>query len=315
MLNYQGHIMTHPLYQKDIVSINDLSLDQIEHILAMAKHFKQHPNHDLLKDKIVANCFFEPSTRTRLSFEAAALRLGAKIIGFSSDESLSTQKGETLIDTIRVISDYSDLIVIRHPQEGAARLAAEVSKKPIVNAGDGANQHPTQALVDLFTIQESQNKVEGLHIALVGDLKYGRTIHSLTQLCMRFDVRLYLVSPEALTLPDYICDNLKKQGVRFSLHPSLEDVMPRVDILYMTRLQKERLDEGEYQLFKNKYILTPELLKKAKPNLKILHPLPRVEEINIHVDKTPYAYYFEQAANGVPVRQAILTTLLSEVGV
>jgi aspartate carbamoyltransferase catalytic subunit len=289
-----------------------LTKEQIQLILDTAKQFKQQPTSDVLKNKIIAHCFFEPSTRTRLSFESAALRLAGKIVGFSSDESLSTQKGETLSDTIKVISAYADLIVIRNSQEGAARLAAEVSDKPVINAGDGANQHPSQALVDLFTMEECQGKLNGLNIALVGDLKYARTIHSLTQACMKFDIRLYLVSPEGLTLPESICDNLKKAGVRFSFHQSLEEVIPKVDILYVTRIQKERFGDSDYHLIKNKYILTPELLRNAKPTLKILHPLPRVDEIDVNVDKTPFAYYFAQAANGVCVRQALLSLLLNE---
>jgi aspartate carbamoyltransferase catalytic subunit len=261
---------------------------------------------------VIAHCFFEPSTRTRLSFESATLRLGGGVIGFSSDEALSIQKGEPLQDTMRVISSYADLIVIRHPKEGSARLAAEVSDKPVINAGDGANQHPTQALVDLFTIHESQQRINGLNIALVGDLKYGRTIHSFAEMCMLFDIRLYLVSPEILALPDTLCDSLKKRGIRFSLHQSLEEVIPKVDVLYLSRIQQERFSQTEYQLVKNNYILTPLLLKKAKSHLKILHPLPRVNEIDIAVDQTPYAHYFTQASNGVYVREALLTLLLNE---
>lgn len=304
--------MMNSLYQRDIVSIKDLSLEQIQLILETAKRFKERSVSNTLQNKLIAHCFFEPSTRTRLSFESATLRLDGKVIGFSSDEALSTQKGETLSDTIRVVSDYADLIIIRHPQEGAARLAAEISDKPVVNAGDGANQHPSQSLVDLFTIQECQQRLNGLNIALVGDLKYGRTIHSFTQSCMLFDNRLYLVSPEGLALPDSICDSLKKRGVRFSFHQSLEEIIPKVDILYMTRIQQERFGEAEYQLIKNKYILTAAQLVNAKPTLKILHPLPRINEIDTSVDQTPYAHYFTQAANGVYVRQALLTLLLSE---
>jgi aspartate carbamoyltransferase catalytic subunit len=298
------------LHDADILSIKDLSLTEIQHILATAAKLKEKPAQHLLKDKIIANCFFEPSTRTRLSFETAALRLGGNVIGFSSGENLSTKKGETLHDTIRVVSNYADLIVIRHAKEGAARLAAEVSPKPVINAGDGANQHPTQALVDLFTIQESQQRLDGLAIALVGDLKYGRTIHSLAEICMLFDVRLFLVAPEALTLPESIADVLKKRGLRFSFHASLEEVIPKVDVLYMTRIQQERLSDAENQLIEKQLVLTPAMLTEAKPNLKILHPLPRVNEIDVRVDETPYAYYFEQAANGVYVRQALLTLLL-----
>lgn len=306
--------MINSLYQQDILSIKDLSLEQIQLILKTAKQLKQKPGYTDIQGKVVAQCFFEASTRTRLSFETATLRLGGNNIGFSSAEELSIKKGETLHDTMRVIAEYADLIVIRHPQEGAARLAAEISAKPVVNAGDGANQHPTQALVDLFTIQECQKSLEGLSIALVGDLKYGRTIHSFAQICMLFDVRLYLVSPEGLTLPEPICDALKKKGVRFSFHHSMEEVLPKVDILYLTRIQQERFSEAEYQLVKSNYILTTDLLNnsKIKSNLKILHPLPRVNELEIGIDKTPYAHYFTQAANGIHVRQALLALLLNE---
>jgi aspartate carbamoyltransferase catalytic subunit len=306
--------MVNLLYGQDILSIKDLSLEQIQLVLKTAQSLKQNPASRLIQDKIIAHCFFEASTRTRLSFESATLRLGGHNIGFSSDEGLSIKKGETLHDTIRVISEYADLIVIRHPREGAARLAAEVSAKPVINAGDGANQHPTQALVDLFTIQECQKSLDGLSIALVGDLKYGRTIHSFAQACMLFDVRLYLVSPEGLALPEPICDALKKQGVRFSFHRSMEEIISKVDILYLTRIQQERFSETEYQLVKNNYILTPALLNNAKikANLKVLHPLPRINEIDMSIDKTPYSHYFIQAANGVYVRQALLALLLNE---
>ncbi len=304
--------MANPMYQRDILSIKDLSLENIQLILNTASKLKQTPVSNLIQGKLVAQCFFEPSTRTRLSFESAALRLGGQVLGFSSDDNLSVKKGETLHDTIKVVSDYADLIVIRHTREGAARLAAEASNKPIINAGDGANQHPTQALVDLFTIHECQQRLDGLSIALVGDLKYGRTIHSFAEICMLFDVRLYLVSPEILTLPEPICDILKKQGIRFSFHRSLEEVMPKIDILYMTRIQQERFSQAEYQLVKDHYILTPEYLHNAKPNLKVLHPLPRLNEIATGVDSTPYAHYFNQAANAVYVRQALLALLLNE---
>ncbi len=304
--------MDNLLFQSDIVSMQDLSLAQINQILTTATDIKSQRVIHLLKDKVVAHCFFEPSTRTRLSFETATLRLGGKVIGFSSDESLSIQKGESLHDTIRVISSYADLIIIRHPKEGAARFAAEIASVPVINAGDGANQHPTQALVDLFTIQECQGRLDGLSIALVGDLKYGRTIHSIAQACMLFDIRLFLVAPDALSLPDSLCDTLKKQGIRFSFHQSIEEVIPKVDILYMTRIQQERFNDAEYQHIQKQYILTNNLLTNAKSNLKVLHPMPRVLQIDVNVDKTPYAYYFEQAANGVCVRQALLTLLLNE---
>ncbi len=306
--------MENPLYQKDILSIHELSLHHIQLILNTAKHLKENPKPHLLQGKIIAHCFFEPSTRTRLSFESATLRLGGQVIGFSSDDGLSTKKGETLHDTMRVISEYADSIVIRHPREGAARLTADLSDKPVINAGDGANQHPTQALIDLFTIQECQERLDGLHIALVGDLKHARAIHSLVQACSFFNIRLYLVSPEALTLPEPLCDTLKKQGVRFSFHRSLEEVLPKIDILYITRIQQERFSDNSALSLKNEYSVTPALLAnlKIKSNLKILCPLPRIHEIDVSVDNSPYSYYFAQAGNGVPVRQALLALLLTE---
>lgn len=312
MISQKVNVLQNSLYGCDIISMKDLSLEQIQLILQTATQLKAKSDNHLLSDKVIAHCFFEPSTRTRLSFETATLRLGGKVIGFDNDESLSIQKGETLYDTIRVIADFADLLIIRHPKEGAARLAADVSSRPVINAGDGANQHPTQALVDLFTIQESQQRLNGLAIALVGDLKYGRTIHSFAQACMLFDVRLFLVAPDLLALPESICDALKKEGVRFSFHQSIEEVIPKVDILYLTRIQQERFNAAEYQLIKKQYILTPVMLAAAKSNLKILHPLPRVNEIDIGVDHTPYAHYFEQATNGVYLRQALLTLLLNK---
>src|SRR5579872_2903874 len=293
--------LENPLFQKSIISAKDIELSDWELIYQTAQQFKKNKQGSSLKNKIIAHCFFEPSTRTRLSFETSTLRLGGEVLGFSNGEDLSTHKGETLWDTMRVVSAYADLIVLRHPQEGAAVLAKEAATCPVINAGDGANQHPTQALLDLFTIQECQKQINGLAIALVGDLKYGRTIHSFTQLCTLFDIRLYLVSPEILALPESVCDALKKRGIRFSFHQNLEEVIPKVDILYSTRIQQERFSGAEYQLVRNQFILTPGCLAKAKPQLKILHPLPRVNEISKEVDETPFAYYFEQAANAVPV--------------
>ncbi|HTM62904.1 MAG TPA: aspartate carbamoyltransferase [Gammaproteobacteria bacterium] len=303
--------MKNSFYMQDILSMKDLSSEQISLVLQSAAELKKKPQHDVLKNKIIASCFFEPSTRTRLSFESAAMKMGAKVIGFSSDESLSTKKGETLYDTMRVISGYADLLVIRHPKEGAARLAAEASTVPVVNAGDGANQHPTQTLVDLFSIQESQGRLDDLSIALVGDLKYGRTIHSFAQVCKLFNMRLFLVAPEHLTLPDAICDTLKREGVRFSFHQTLQEVIHKVDVVYMTRIQKERMLACEFQASADKMMLNLDMLAQAKPNLKILHPLPRVDEIDVAVDNTPYAYYFQQAENGIFVRQALLSLILS----
>ncbi|MES2998646.1 MAG: aspartate carbamoyltransferase [Pseudomonadota bacterium] len=305
--------MSNLLFNTDIISISDLSLDQINSVLTLSRQFKQKKSKRyLLNKKIIAHCFFEPSTRTRLSFETASLRLGAQVIGFSNTESLSVTKGEDLSDTIKTISYYADLIVLRHPKEGTARLAAEISAKPIINAGDGANQHPTQALVDLMTIQETQGKLEGLSIAFVGDLKYGRTVHSLIQACLLFNHRLFLVSPPLLALPESLCDELKHQGVRFSFHPSLDEVIAKVDIIYMTRFQQERFTKEEHKLLENQWVLRLAELKKAKPHLKILHPLPRMDEIDKAIDSTPYAAYFEQVENAVYVRQALLTLLLNK---
>lgn len=305
-------VMKNTLYQQDVLSIREFTLDQINLVLQTAAKLKQHQYPELLKNKIIAQCFFEPSTRTRLSFESATLRLGGNSLGFSSDDSLSTQKGETLHDTMRVISSYADLVVIRHPREGSARLAAETCHIPVINAGDGSNQHPTQTLVDLFSIKECQGSLDNLSIALVGDLKYGRTVHSFAQACKFFNIRLFLVAPEVLTLPDFICDTLKREGVRFSFHQSLQDVIHKVDVVYMTRLQKERMTQNEYLTSKENLSLTPAVLELAKTNLRILHPLPRVDELDTAIDKTPFAYYFEQAANGVYVRQAILSLILNE---
>ena len=305
-------VMTNPFFGQDVLSIKEMTLQQIELVLHAAAQLKKAKPQDLLKGKIIANCFFEPSTRTRLSFESAALKLGGRVIGFASDESLSTKKGETLYDTMRVVSSYSDLIVIRHPKEGSARLAAEASSVPVINAGDGANQHPTQTLVDLFSIQESQGSLEGLSVALVGDLKYGRTVHSFAQACRLFNIRLFLVAPETLTLPDDICDTLKREGVRFSFHQTLEEVIHKVDVVYMTRIQKERMPSSEYQASKDKLTLKLEMLAKAKKNLRILHPLPRVDEIDTAIDDTPFSYYFQQAENGVFIREALLTLILNE---
>lgn len=304
--------MTNLIYGTNILSMQDLNLAQLEFILETANQLKKKPVGDLLKNKIIANCFFEPSTRTRLSFETAVLRLGGKVIGFTDAGNLSIKKGETLHDTIRVISDYADLLIIRHSQAGAARLASEITDKPIINAGDASNQHPTQAMIDLFAIKECQGKINGLSIALVGDLKYGRALNSFIQACSLFDVRLYLIAPEALMLSDALCNTLKKRGIRFSFHHTIEEIIPKIDILYMTRIQQERFSNNEFHLLQKQYILTLPMLAKAKQNLKILHPLPRINEIAPEIDKTPFAFYFEQAANAVIVRQALLSLLLNK---
>ena len=306
--------MANPLYQKHIISINDLSREDLELVLATAAKLKANPQPELLKHKVIASCFFEASTRTRLSFETSMHRLGASVVGFSDSANTSLgKKGETLADTISVISTYVDAIVMRHPQEGAARLATEFSGGvPVLNAGDGANQHPTQTLLDLFTIQETQGRLENLNVAMVGDLKYGRTVHSLTQALAKFNGnRFYFIAPDALAMPQYILDMLDEKGIAWSLHSAIDDVMAEVDILYMTRVQRERFtDLMEYEKVKNVYTLRNQMLENSKPNLRILHPLPRVNEIAYDVDDNPKAYYFEQAKNGLYARQAIICKVL-----
>ncbi len=296
--------------RKGLVSILDLSEEEILNLLKKASAMKKKAPGDLLKGKILASCFYEPSTRTRLSFEAAMHRLGGQVIGFAEASTSSSRKGESLHDTMKVVGAYADAIVLRHPLEGSARIASEATSTPVINAGDGANQHPTQTLLDLFSIQESQGSLKNIHLAFVGDLKYGRTVHSLCQACAYFDMRLYFVSPEQLTLPEEIVLYLKKQGVRFSFHRTIEEVMEKADVLYMTRLQKERFDAPTYQKVKDVYILKEEILGKAKKNLRILHPLPRMNEIDRAIDNTPYAYYFQQAENGLYVRMALLAEIL-----
>ncbi|MCW8994291.1 MAG: aspartate carbamoyltransferase [Psychromonas sp.] len=304
--------MNNPLYQKNIISIADLSRSELELILQTAYSLKQNPQPQLLKSKVVASCFFEASTRTRLSFETAVQRLGGSVIGFDSGGNTSlAQKGETLADSVKVISSYADAFFMRHPQEGAARLASEFSNVPVINGGDGANQHPTQTLLDLFTIYETQDTLDNLNIAFVGDLKYGRTVHSLAQALSLFNCNFYFIAPDALAMPDYILEELNDKKINYSLHQSIEEVVDSLDVLYMTRVQKERFDETEYQHIKSAFLLNAQMLENVRSNLKVLHPLPRVDEIHKDVDDTPYAYYFEQAQNGVYARQALLALLLT----
>lgn len=307
--------MANSLFKKHIISIPELNRAELELIIDTAARLKAEPNPTLLKNKVVASCFFEPSTRTRLSFETAVQRLGGTVVGFDSPGNTSlANKGETLSDSVQVISSYVDAFVMRHPQEGAARLASEFSNGvPVINGGDGANQHPTQTLLDLFTIHETQGRLDGINIAFVGDLKYGRTVHSLTQALSKFnDVKFFFIAPEVLAMPDYICEELDDAGISYSLHSNMEDVIPELDILYMTRVQKERFDESEYVHMKAAYILTASMLESARDNLKVLHPLPRVDEITVDVDKTKHAYFFQQAENGVYARQALLALVLNE---
>ncbi|BAP58429.1 aspartate carbamoyltransferase [Candidatus Tachikawaea gelatinosa] len=305
--------MIHSLYRKHVISINDFSKEEIKLVLKTAKKLKYQRYQDLLKYDVIASCFFEASTRTRLSFETAIHRLGASVVGFDDDNNTSMKKkGESLADTISVISTYVDAIIIRHPLEGAARFATNFSKNiPIINAGDGSNQHPTQTLLDLFTIMETQSRLHNLNIAMVGDLKYGRTVHSLTQALSKFENNhFFFISPDALSMPTYITDMLYEKNIVWKKNLSLEEVIPKLDILYMTRLQKERLDSSEYANIKEQLILRASDLKNAKNSMKVMHPLPRIDEIKTDVDNTPQAWYFEQAKNGVFVRQALLILTL-----
>jgi aspartate carbamoyltransferase catalytic subunit len=296
---------------KSLVSINDFSKEQQLAILERAAGFEKNPTQKILQDYVVATLFCEPSTRTRLSFESAVSRLGGKIIGFSDTSSTSVQKGESLKDTIKTVCCYSDLIVMRHPKEGSARFASEVASVPIINAGDGANQHPTQTLLDMYTIKQTQGRLDNLNIAFVGDLKYGRTVHSLVMALSNFNCTFHLVSPFELKLPSSVKMHIKEKNLEYFQYTTLDEVFPKVDILYMTRIQKERFsDPMEYEKIKNSYILTNDMLGNTKPNLKILHPLPRVNEINEDVDDNTKAYYFQQALNGVYVRQALITSIL-----
>lgn len=293
------------------VSINDISKEKIIELLESAKRFEENPNQDLLQGKIVATLFFEPSTRTRLSFEAAVNRLGGRIIGFSDASTTSSSKGETLKDTITMVSGYADLIIMRHYLDGAARYASEVSSIPIINAGDGSNQHPSQTMLDMYSIFKTQGTLENLNICMVGDLKYGRTVHSLLMALSKFNPTFRFVAPEELKMPlEYkiFCDN---NGINYSEHTDLMEVIDEADILYMTRVQRERfVDLMEYEKVKNCYILKNKMLDNTKENLKVLHPLPRVNEIEMDVDSNPKAYYFQQARNGVFARQAIICDVL-----
>ena len=305
--------MSNPLYQRHVISIADLTRHDLETVIATAQQLKREPRTDLLKDKVVASCFFEASTRTRLSFETAVQRLGGTVIGFDDGGNTSlAKKGETMADSVRIITSYVDAFAMRHPKDGAARLASENSSVPVINGGDGSNQHPSQTLLDLFTIHETQGKLDGLTLAFVGDLKYGRTVHSLAQALALFNCKFYFIAPEALAMPDYICEQLDAHGIEYQLAASIEEVVPELDILYMTRVQKERFDETEFQHLKSKYKLDASMLEGAKPNLKVLHPLPRIDEIATDVDATPHAYYFQQAQNGVFARQALLALVLNE---
>jgi len=295
---------------KHLISIHDFSREEILSTLEMAAYFEENPSQQLFADKVVASIFFEPSTRTRLSFETAANRLGARVIGFSDIGNTSVTKGETLKDTIVMVSNYADLIVMRHPLDGSARYASEVSSVPVINAGDGSNQHPTQTLLDLYSILKTQGRLENLKINMVGDLKYGRTVHSLLQAMSHFNPTFLFTSPAELKMPNEYKEFLKKRGIPYSETTQLSDGINDSDIIYMTRVQRERFtDPVEYERVKNVYSLNLSMIEGCKSNMKILHPLPRVNEIAQDVDSSKHAYYFEQAENGVYTRMAIIAKL------
>ena len=301
---------------RDIISIKDFSREEIDYILETAAAMEPiaKTGSDMLKGKILATLFFEPSTRTRLSFESAMHKLGGSTIGFAEAEIASVKKGENLADTVRVVENYADVIAVRHPLEGAARLAAEFAEAPIINAGSGAEEHPTQALLDLYTIVKEKGKIDGLNIALIGDLRYGRTVHSLAYALSLYDVKLYLVSPETLRMRKEVLKTLRDKKVEVIEKNRVEEIIGDADVLYVTRIQKERFpDPAEYAKVKGSYRIDLETLKDAKEDMIILHPLPRVDEIAPEVDSTPHAKYFRQVWNGIIVRMALLALILGAV--
>ena len=298
--------------KKNLVTIAHLTKEELMYMMEMAGEFEKHPNRKILDGRVVATLFFEPSTRTRLSFETAANRLGARVIGFTDPKVTSSTKGETLKDTIMMVSNYADVIVMRHYLEGAARYASEVSPVPVVNAGDGANQHPSQTMLDLYSIYKTQGTLENLEILLVGDLKYGRTVHSLLMAMRHFNPTFHFIAPKELAMPEEYKVYCREHGIRYTEQEEFnERAIARADIVYMTRVQRERFtDLMEYERVKDVYILREKMLRSAKANMKILHPLPRVNEIAYDVDENPHAYYFEQAHNGLFAREAIICDVL-----
>jgi aspartate carbamoyltransferase catalytic subunit len=296
---------------KSLVSISDFSKEDYLRIIETAANFESNSYQNLLQGRVIATLFFEPSTRTRLSFESAINRLGGRVIGFADSSTSSATKGETLYDTIRVVSNYAEMIVMRHPLEGSSRYASEITPLPIINAGDGANQHPTQTLLDLYSIQKTQGTLNRLNIYMVGDLKYGRTVHSLLMALSEFQATFHFISPDELKMPAEYKLHLDKLNLKYTESKELNDSIKNADIIYMTRVQKERFsDPIEYERTKNAYVLKNEMLEGTRENMRIMHPLPRVNEINTDVDVNPKAYYFQQTENGVYVRQAIISLIL-----
>ncbi len=299
------------MQNRSLISVKDYSKEEIMEIVRLAAVFEKKPRQRILRDQVIASLFFEPSTRTRLSFESAVNQLSGRIVGFTEAGSSSVSKGESLNDTIRTVANYSDLIIMRHPLEGSAKYASEVAGIPVVNAGDGANQHPTQTLLDVYSIYKTQGTLENLNLYLVGDLKYGRTVHSLIMAMSDFNPKFNFISHPKLRIPYEYRMLLKDNRIDYEEHSEFPEDLSQADIIYMTRVQRERFsDPIEYEKTKDNYILDRSMLHNAKPSLKVLHPLPRVNEISTDVDDSPHAYYFEQAKNGVYTRQAIMSKIL-----
>jgi aspartate carbamoyltransferase catalytic subunit len=302
---------------KDILDGAQFTRQEIDYVMALADDFrsqiKDKPAVDLMKGYVLATLFFEPSTRTRLSFETAMHRLGGNVVGFSSAESTSTAKGETLADTIRTVDQYADIIAMRHPQIGSAKEAASVAEAPILNGGDGAGQHPTQALLDLYTVKHERGKLDGTTIVLCGDLKNGRTVHAGVEMYKHYNCKIIMVAPEELKMPDALVSKLREHGVQVEETTNLEAAMAKGDVLYMTRIQKERFaDPAEYERLKGSYILTREMIERVSPKLTIMHPLPRVNEITTDVDSLATAAYFRQVGNGVFIRMALIASVMGK---
>ena len=303
---------------KDIISMNDMSKEEILEILEIAEKIENSSEEEklnFLKGKIIATLFFEPSTRTKMSFESADFRLGAQVLQLPPLDHSSVKKGESFSDTIKMVESYSDVIVVRHPNDGAARLASTTSQKPVLNAGDGSNQHPSQTLLDLYTIKDEKGTLNNLSIAFVGDLKYGRTVHSLVKALTHFNPVIYFVAPKILQMPSYLIDDLDKNNIKYEILEDFRDCLDKIDVFYMTRIQKERFpDIEDYQKVKGVYVINKEnILGKCKDDMIILHPLPRVDEISTDLDDTKHALYFKQARNGIPIRQAMMMKVLDKV--
>ena len=303
---------------KDIISMNDISKEEILEILEIAEKIEKTSEEEklnFLKGKIIATLFFEPSTRTKMSFESAAFRLGAQVLQLPPLELSSVKKGESFSDTIKMVESYSDVIVVRHPNDGAARLASTTSRKPVLNAGDGSNEHPSQTLLDLYTIKDEKGTLNNLSIAFVGDLKYGRTVHSLVKALTHFNPVIYFVAPKILQMPSYLIDDLDKNNIKYEILEDFRDCLDKIDVFYMTRIQKERFpDIEDYEKLKGVYVINKKnILGKCKEDMIILHPLPRVDEISTDLDDTKHALYFKQAKNGIPIRQAMMMKVLDKV--